>query len=227
MQRKGRGRFPRSARRSSRTGEHDRVRHPLDCFLNPKSVAVVGASTIPHKAGGRRWRTMVGAGFRGPLYPIHPSALEVLGRKAYRSLRDLPESVDLAVVLVRSDLVPGVVAECAELRVPGVIVITAGFGETGPEGKALERGMVARLRSGGSRMIGPNCAGVFSASGRVNVLGWEVPAGPIAVISQSGNMALTFAQFARDKGLGFSKLITVGNAADVRIPEYVDYLFAR
>lgn len=202
------------------------MRHPLDCFLNPKGVAVVGASTIPHKAGGRRWRTMVDAGFRGPLYPIHPSAPEVLGRKTYRSLRDLPESVDLAVVLVRSDLVPGVVAECAELRVPGVIVITAGFGETGPPGKALEREMVARLRSGGSRMIGPNCAGVFSASGRVNVLGWQVPAGPIAVISQSGNMALTFAQFARDKGLGFSKLITVGNAADIRIPEYLDYLFA-
>lgn len=202
------------------------MRHPLDCFLNPKSVAVVGASTIPHKAGGRRWRAMVDAGFRGPLYPIHPSAPEVLGRKAYRSLRDLPESVDLAVVLVRSDLVPGVVAECAELRVPGVIIITAGFGETGPAGKALEREMVARLRPGGSRMIGPNCAGVFSASGRVNVLGWQVPAGPIAVISQSGNMALTFAQFARDKGLGFSKLITVGNAADIRIPEYMDYLFA-
>lgn len=202
------------------------MRHPLDCFVNPRSAAVVGASTVPHKTGGRRWRSMVDAGFPGPLYPIHPSAPEVLGRKAYRSLRDVPGAVDLAIVLVRPDLVPGVIAECAELRVRGVVVITAGFGETGPEGKALERDMVERLRAGGGRMIGPNCAGLFSASGRVNALGWQPPAGPVAVISQSGNMALTFAQFAREKGVGFSKLITVGNAADIRIPEYVDYLFS-
>jgi acetyltransferase len=167
---------------------------------------------------------MVDAGFPGPLYPIHPSAAEVLGRRAYRSLRELPDAVDLAVVLVRPDLVPEAIAECADLRVPGVVVITAGFGETGPAGKAVEREMVARLRAGGGRMIGPNCAGLFSASGRVNALGWSAPPGPIAVISQSGNMALTFVQFAREKGLGFSKLITVGNAADIRIPEYVDYL---
>ena len=201
------------------------MRHPLDCFVNPTSVAVIGASTVPHKTGGRRWRSMVEAGFPGALYPIHPSAPEVLGRKAYRSLREVPDAVDLAVVLVRPDLVPGVIAECAELRVPGVVVITAGFGETGPAGKALEREMVGRLRASGGRMIGPNCAGLFSASGRVNSLGWQPPPGPIALISQSGNMALTFAQFAREKGLGFSKLITVGNAADIRIPEYVEYLF--
>jgi acetyltransferase len=167
---------------------------------------------------------MVDAGFPGPLYPIHPSASEVLGRKAYRSLRELPGPVDLAVVLVRPDLVPEAIAECAELGVPAVVVITAGFGETGPAGKAAERLMVARLRAGGGRMIGPNCAGLYSASGRVNALGWSAPPGPIAVVSQSGNMALTFVQFAREKGLGFSKLITVGNAADIRIPEYVDYL---
>src|SRR5712692_11611729 len=225
LPRKDRGRSPRSGRRNSRADEPDRVRHPLDCFVNPRSVAVVGASTVPHKTGGRRWRSMVDAGFPGPLYPIHPSAPEVLGRKAYRSLRDVPGAVELAIVLVRPDLVPGVIAECAELRVRAVVVITAGFGETGPEGKALERDMVERLRAGGGRMIGPNCAGLFSASGRVNALGWQPPAGPVAVISQSGNMALTFAQFAREKGLGFSKLITVGNAADIRIPEYVEYLF--
>jgi acyl-CoA synthetase (NDP forming) len=202
------------------------VRHPLDSFANPRSVAVVGASTVPHKTGGRRWRSMVEAGFPGPLYPIHPSASEVLGHKAYRSLRDLPETVELVIVLVRPDLVPGVIADCAALGVSGVVVITAGFGETGPEGKAQERDMVERLRAGGGRMIGPNCAGLFSASGRVNALGWQPPHGPVAVISQSGNMALTFAQLARDNGLGFSKLITIGNAADIRIPEYVDYLFS-
>src|SRR4029079_3321920 len=100
--------------RASGAAESSGVRHPLDAFANPRSVAVVGASTVPHTAGGPRWRSMVDAGFPGPLYPIHPSAAEVLGHKAYRSLRELPETVDLAVVLVRSDLVPGVIAECAE-----------------------------------------------------------------------------------------------------------------
>ncbi len=201
-------------------------RHALDYFANPGSVAVIGASTVLHKAGGRRWRSMVEAGFPGGLYPIHPTATEILGYKAYRSLRELPAPPDLAVILVRPDLVPGALTDCAELRVPAVVVITAGFGETGEEGKRLEQSMTRQLREAGGRMIGPNCAGLFSAAGRVNVLGWGVPSGPIAVLSQSGNMALTFVQLAREKGLGMSKLITVGNAADLRIPEYLEYLQA-
>jgi acyl-CoA synthetase (NDP forming) len=168
---------------------------------------------------------MVEAGFAGPLYPIHPTADEILGRKAYRSLRNVPGPVDLGVVLVRPDLVPGAIADCIAAGARGVVVITAGFGETGAEGKQVEREMVERARAHGARLVGPNCAGLFSGSGRVNVLGYAVPSGPIAVISQSGNMALTFAQLARQKGLGFSKLLTVGNAADVTIAEYIDYFF--
>jgi acetyltransferase len=198
--------------------------HPLDAFLNPRAVAVVGASTVPHKAGGRRWRSLVEAGFPGPLYPIHPTATEILGRRVYRSLRELPGPVDLAVILVRPELVAKTIAECAALRIPAVVVITAGFGETGDEGRRVEQELVRTLRAAGGRLIGPNCAGLYSASGRVNVLGWSVPPGPIALVSQSGNMALTFAQFAREKGLGFSRLITVGNMADLRLAEYVHYL---
>ncbi|MBI1894833.1 MAG: acetate--CoA ligase family protein [Candidatus Rokubacteria bacterium] len=200
------------------------MRHPLDYFLNPQSVAVIGASTRLHTVGGRRWRSLVEAGFLGPLYPIHPTAAEVLGRKAYRSIHDVPGPVDLAVILVRSSLVPELIRDCAALKIPAVVVITAGFGETGLEGKQIEQNLVRIVRERGGRMIGPNCAGLFSASGRVNVLGWHPPPGPIALISQSGNMALTFAQFAREKGLGFSKLITVGNAADLRISECLEFL---
>jgi acetyltransferase len=202
------------------------VRHPLDPLFNPTSAAVIGASTVLHKTGGRRWRSMVESGFDGPLYPIHPTAAEILGKKAYPSLRDVPGPVEMAVVLVRPDLVPGAVDDCVAAGVRGIVVITAGFGETGAEGKHVEQDLVARARAGGARLVGPNCAGLFSGSGRVNAMGWTVPPGPIALISQSGNMALTFGQLAREKGLGFSKLVTVGNAADVRVPEYLDYLFA-
>jgi acetyltransferase len=202
------------------------VRHPLDPLFNPTSVAVIGASTVLHKTGGRRWRSMVESGFDGPLYPIHPTASEILGRKAYPSLRDVPGPVEMAVVLVRPDLVPAALADCVAVGVRAIVVITAGFGETGAEGKRVEQELVQVARANGARLVGPNCAGLFSGSGRVNAMGWTVPTGPIALVSQSGNMALTFGQLARAKGPGFSKLVTIGNAADVRIAEYLDYLFA-
>lgn len=198
--------------------------HPLDPLFAPKTVAVIGASTALDKPGGRRWRTLVEGKFSGCCYPVHPTAKEVLGRSAYRSIRDVPEPVDLAVIIVRSDLVPAVARDCAALRIPAVIVITGGFAESGPEGKCAEEEVTRIVRSGGGRMVGPNCAGVFSAAARVNVLGWTVPPGPVALVSQSGNMTLTFVQLARQKGLGFSKMITVGNAADLRVADYVDYL---
>src|SRR5208282_1450886 len=134
------------------------MRHPLDVFFNPASVAMVGASTVLHKTGGRRWRCMVESGFSGPLYPIHPTAPEILGRKAYRSLRELPAPVEQVVVLVRPDLVPDAIADCTALGVRGVVVITAGFGETGPAGKQQEATFVETLKRVGARMIGPNCA---------------------------------------------------------------------
>jgi acetyltransferase len=200
------------------------MRHPLDAVLAPRSVAVIGASTVLHKTGGRRWRSLVEGGFPGALYPIHPSASEVLGRRAYRSITDVPGPVDLAVVLVRPELVPRIVADCVASSIPAVVVITAGFGESGPEGKGIEEDMARVARAGGTRILGPNCAGVFSRSGRVNGLGWSPPPGPVALISQSGNMALTFAQLAREKGLGFSKIVTIGNAADLGVAECLDYL---
>jgi len=115
------------------------LRHPLDPLFNPAGVAVIGASTVLHKTGGRRWRSMVQSGFAGPLYPIHPTASEILGRKAYRSLREAPGPVEMAVVLVRPDLVPSAVADCVAVGVRSIVVITAGFGETAPKASASSR----------------------------------------------------------------------------------------
>jgi acetyltransferase len=198
--------------------------HPLHSMFNPASVAMIGASSSMEKMGGRRWKTLVEGGFSGPLYPINPGASEVRGHKAYKSIRDVPGPVDLAVVIVAPEHVPGVVTDCAGLSVKNVVVVTAGFGEVSEEGKRIERELVRTMRQAGGRMVGPNCSGLFSAPGQVNVGGWDAPAGRIGLVSQSGNMALDFCQMARECGIGFSRYITIGNAADVRTEDMLDYL---
>ena len=200
-------------------------RHPLDAIFNPRSVAVVGASNALHRAGGRRFGSLIRGGFAGPIHPVHPTAAEVQGLKAWPSLRNVPGPVDFVVVMVRPDLVEGVIDDCVAMQVRGVLVLTAGFGETGEAGRVLETTLARKLRAAGGRMVGPNCAGLYSGSGQVNVLGWRtVPRGPIALVTQSGNMAHTFAQKARTHGVGFSKIVSIGNAADLKPADYVDYL---
>ena len=199
----------------------------LDAIFNPRTVAVLGASSAMHRFGARRFRSLVEGGFPGAVYPIHPTSAEVQGRKAYPSLKDVPAPIDVAVVMLRSDLVHGVIEQCAELRIPGVIVLSGGFGETGPEGQAQERALARALHAGGGRMVGTNCAGLYSGAAKFNIIGWRnVAQGPIAVVSQSGNMARTFAQQARASGSGFSKLITIGNAVDLKATDYIEYLFS-
>lgn len=195
----------------------------IDAILNPRSIAVIGASASPEKAGGRRWKTLVEAGFDGPLYPVHPKAAEILGRKAYRSVRDLPGQIDLAVVIVPPADVPKTVVDCVAQGARGLVVVTAGFGEISEAGKIIEAELVRTAHKAGARMIGPNCAGVFSGPAKMNVVGWETKAGSIGLVSQSGNIALDFADFSRKSGVGFSRSITIGNAADLKAFELIDY----
>jgi len=198
----------------------------LHAFCQPTNVAVIGASVAVGKAGSRRWRSVVDGGFAGRLFPIHPSAETMLGHRVYRSITEVPEQVDLAVIMVRAESVAAIVAECARAKVKAVVVISAGFGETGAEGQRVERELAALLRQAGGRLLGPNCAGLFSGSTKLNLLGWSPPLGSVGFISQSGGMAITFAQMARARGLGFSRLLTTGNAVDVRLPELVAFLLA-
>jgi acyl-CoA synthetase (NDP forming) len=195
-------------------------------FLRPASIAVIGATAAAYKAGGRRWLSAVETGTGARLYPINPVASEINGHKAYRSLRDVPERVDLAAILVPTAHVAQAVADCAEMSVSAIVVISAGFGETGPEGQAEEARLAAHVRARGGRMLGPNSAGVFSAGGGVNVLGWTVPSGNIGLVTQSGNMALTFTNYARQKRVGLSSILAVGNGADLKLSELVEMLIA-
>ena len=197
----------------------------IDAILNPRAIAMVGASAAPEKAGGRRWKTLVEGGFAGPLYPIHPKASEILGRTAYPSVRDVPTPIDLAIVIVPPADVPRVVDDCLAQGARGIVVITAGFGEISEAGRVVEAGLVRAVRAAGARMIGPNCAGVFSGPAGMNVVGWDTRPGRIGLVSQSGNIALDFADQSRKCGIGFSRSVTIGNAADLKAFELVEYCF--
>lgn len=196
----------------------------LSRLLRPRSVAFVGASSSPVKVGGRRWLSMVGAGFAGSLYPVHPTAASVAGVAAVPSVAALPEAVDLVVIAIRPDAVMPVVEECAARGVGGVIVITGGFGEQSDDGKALEQALKAKLNAAGARMIGPNCAGIFCSASGVNVTGMVIPSGPIGLITQSGNVLLDTAHKARASGCGFSYAVSTGNGVDIRPPELLSFL---
>ncbi len=196
---------------------------PLRAIFEPGSIAFVGATEAEEKMGGRRWKSLVEGGFPGRLYPIHPRASHVRGHRAHKSLRELPEVPDFVVVVVAADLVPAIVEDCAALGVKGVMVISGGFGESSEAGKRIEHEMVRMLRGSGARLVGPNCAGLFSASGKVNIGGWRTLPGSIALISQSGNMAIDFARHAEQDGGGFSRSITIGNATDLGTADFVEY----
>ena len=198
--------------------------HALDPFFNPKSVAMVGATEAARKVAGRRWKTLVEGGFEGALYPIHPRAESVRGHAAYRSLRDVPGPVDLAVVVVPSEAVAGVAQDCIDLGIGAMVLISGGFAESGAEGKAREADLVARMRAAGTRMVGPNCAGLASLPAGMNIMGVQVPAGRVGLISQSGNLALNLSYLANQAGGGFSRQITIGNTADLGVVELTEYL---
>jgi acetate---CoA ligase (ADP-forming) len=195
-------------------------------FLNPRTIAIIGATSQAQKAGGRRWLSALAAKRDARLYPINLSAQELNGHKAYRSLRDVPEPIDVAAILVPAAHVSQAVDDCAAIGVRAVVMISAGFGETGADSKAEEARLAIRVRAGGARMLGPNSAGLFSAAGGVNLLGWPVPAGHIGLVTQSGNMALTFTNFARTKRAGFASILAVGNGADLKLSEAIEILLA-
>ncbi len=199
---------------------------PLDALFEPRGIAVVGATTGEHKIGGRRWKSLVDGEFSGDLFPIHPSAAEVLGHKAYPSLRDVPRPIDLAIIVVPTAAVLGVARDCVEAGVRAVVVISAGFAESGAEGTRLEAELADLLGAAGIPMIGPNSAGIASTPAGINVTGWPAPRGPVGLISQSGNISLQLGYLAKTHGGGFSRVVAIGNARDLGVAELTAYLLA-
>ena len=181
-------------------------------MLEPRSVAVVGASRDPTSIGRRVLDALIAAGFSGPIYPINPHAAEIGGRKAFPSVRDLPPGVDLAVIAVPQPAVLGVVDDCAAAGVKSLVVITAGFAETGAEGRALQQALVEKVRGYGMRMVGPNCMGLLNtrADVRLNASFSPVfpPTGHIAFSSQSGALGLTILELAAKRQASASRRLS-------------------
>ncbi len=160
------------------------------------------------------------------IYPVNPTLSEVTGIRAYNSVLDIPGPVDLAVIVVPASIVPAVSRECVQKGVKAAVVISSGFAETGEEGQKLEAELLAVARQGGMRFIGPNSMGHADTSSRLATTAWmkEIKPGPMAVISQSGNYGERIIYSGMAAGVGFSKFISSGNEADLRLEDYLEYL---
>src|SRR5689334_4539778 len=189
----------------------------LEAIFAPQSVAIVGASPDPSKLGHRVLRNVVDNGYSGRIFPIHPTAPSILGLPAFASVQAVPDQIDLAVVVVPPQAVLGVVEQCGEKGVHGLVVITAGFKEVGGAGRELERKLVELVRRYGMRMIGPNCLGIIDTTTRLNAsFAALMPnAGQIAFMSQSGALCTAILDWSKNEGIGFSRFVSLGNKGDV------------
>jgi acetate---CoA ligase (ADP-forming) len=189
----------------------------LDSFFNAKSIAVIGASRTPGKVGFDILKNLIQYSYDGMIYPINPSAAEILGRKSYPSLSDVPGSIDLAVIVVPSKNVLEVIERCGEKKIDSAIIITAGFKESGIEGAKLEHDLITKAAKAGVRFIGPNCLGVIDTHAKMNAsFAAGMPAkGGIGFFSQSGALCLAVLDRALPDEIGFSKFISMGNKADI------------
>jgi acetyl coenzyme A synthetase (ADP forming)-like protein len=189
----------------------------LDTFFNPQSVAVVGASRDPEKLGYAVLANLKDAGYPGPLYPVNPKADEILGFKAYPSVLEIPDPVDLAVIVIPYRFVPAALEQCGQKGIPTVVVISAGFREAGREGLEREMELIEIAHKYKLRIIGPNCLGVIDTDTPLNATfaAGMPPGGPIAFMSQSGALGTAVLDMAMAGRIGFSKFASLGNKADV------------
>ncbi|HBH96319.1 MAG TPA: GNAT family N-acetyltransferase [Candidatus Omnitrophica bacterium] len=196
-------------------------------FFHPTSVAVVGASRDPSSIGYRILDALLMHQYEGAVYPVNPKASSVRSIRAYPSVRELPEPVELAIVVVPKDAVLGVVEECAARGVRALIVISAGFSEVGAEGRALQQRVVEAARGAGMRLIGPNCLGVINTDPSVRMNAsfspWYPPHGRVAMMSQSGALGIAILALANQMQLGLSQFVSVGNKADVSGNDLLQY----
>ena len=202
-------------------------RHPLDYIFRPRSVAVVGASPKKGTIGRELLHNIIEGGFNGSVFPVNPNYPVIHSIKCYPKVSDIPDTVDLAIIIVPRNFVLGVVDDCGKKSVRGLVVITAGFKEAGPKGVELEKQLREKVFGYGMRMIGPNCFGVVNTHPEVRLyatFGKTQPLpGKIGFISQSGAMGESMLYHAQQIGLGISEFASIGNKADVSGNDLLEY----
>lgn len=207
--------------------EHISEARSIGRLLRPSSIAVLGASRREGTIGHAVFRNLIDGGFVGTVYPVNPSANAVAGVRAYGSILDVPDHVDLALIVVPAAHVAGVVDECVRKGVHGFVVISAGFAEVGGDGAAAERAIVATARRHGARLIGPNCMGIVNTSADVRANATFAPfmpvPGRVAFASQSGGLGIELLARAGALGLGTSSFVSLGNKADVSGNDLLQY----
>jgi acetyltransferase len=205
---------------TSREGVADALgvlRRPLDHIFTPQSVAVVGATEKVGSVGRTVLWNLISSPFGGTVFPINPKRSNILGLKAYPSLADVPDPVELAVIVTPSSTIPDLMDECVATGVKGAIIISAGFKETGPAGAELERQVLMRARRGGIRVVGPNCLGVMNPIGGLNATfaaGMARP-GTVGLVSQSGALLTAILDWSLGADVGFSSVVSLGSMLDV------------
>ena len=201
------------------------IAEQLRPIFEPRSVVVIGASENPWKFGGRAFHLPLAAGYRGAIYPVNPNREEIAGIKAYPSILDIPDEIDLAIFAIPAPQIPQAMAECIKKGIKGGVMLTAGFAETGEEGKKLQDEMVRMAHQAGFRFVGPNSNGIWSSRAKLNLIFMDAPPpGPIAFISQSGTLGQYLFQAATRKGYGFCKYVSSGNQASINMSDYLEYL---
>jgi len=218
-----RGRMKPGIARSSKTIESPSIRH----LLRPRSIAVIGASRNPQKLGSRILEELRSGGFNGRLHVVHPEAVVIQGLPSVPSARELPPGIDLAIVCVPAERVPGVVDDCARAGVGAAVVFSAGFAETGQDGRVAQAALLDRVRAAGMRMVGPNSLGIVNLDPTIRLhaaCSSILPApGGISLASQSGTLGIAVLDLAAERDVGLSSFVSVGNKADVSSNDLLEY----
>jgi acetyltransferase len=198
----------------------------LNSIFRPKRIALIGVSSDPASVGGITLKNLVGGGFSGVVYPVNPKREAVLGIPCFPDVKSLPKTPDLAVIMTAARTVPQLIRECGEARINGIIIMSAGFKESGEEGKKLEAQVKAeKAKYPDMRIIGPNCLGIIVPGMNMNVsFASGMPkVGHVAFISQSGALCTSVLDWAYEANIGFSYFVSIGNSMDVSFGDLIDY----
>jgi acetyltransferase len=201
-------------------------KNPLSAIFNAESIVMVGASNDIRTMGTVLMINTLKGGFVGRLYPVHPKETEIMGLKAYKTVRDISDSIDLAVICVPTRVVPEIIKDCGAKGIRHAVVISGGFSEMGGEGKKLEQEILELARSYGIRFLGPNCIGIINPHRNLNMttFPYDQGPGPLGLISQSGTYITQVIHYLEQKGIGYSRAMSIGNQANLDLVDGLEYL---